>query len=303
MLDLNDVALFVQVVRAGSFAEAGRRLGLPSNTVSRRVQQLEEHLGARLMQRSTRKLTLTHAGNAFYARCAEQVESLVESAQDLIDEGQSPSGLIRVAAPADFFNWFRMEWTAEFLAMHPKVRVEFVLSDARADLLAEGIDIAFRAGRELEPNLVARLIGQSGAVLVASPAYIAARGVPQSVAELADHDCVIAGRPAVRSTWVLTGPEGESEVEVAGRFRANILQALLEATLAGLGIGLLPTATSAPHRASGRLVRVLPNHRVDGVGVYFVYLSRHQLPRAVSAFIEFSMKKMRDQKLLFEADE
>jgi LysR family transcriptional regulator AphB len=303
MLDLNDVALFVQVVRAGSFAEAGRRLGLPSNTVSRRVQQLEEHLGARLMQRSTRKLTLTHAGNAFYARSAEQVESLVESAQDLIDEGQSPSGLIRVAAPADFFNWYRMEWTAEFLAMHPKVRVEFVLSDARADLLAEGIDVAFRAGRDLEPNLVARLIGKSGAMLVASPDYIAAHGAPQSVAALADQECVLSGRPAARNIWPLTGPEGESEVEVSGRFRANVLQALLDATLNGLGIGLLPIVTTAPHRASGKLVRVLPNHRVEGVGVYFVYLSRHQLPRAVSAFIDFSMQRMREQGLMFEADD
>src|SRR5262245_46649202 len=138
MLDLNDVALFIHVVRAGSFAAAARRLGLPSNTVSRRVQQLEERIGARLMQRSTRRLTLTDAGQVFFVRCAEQVDALEQSARDLSD-GERPSGRVRVAAPADLFSFFSMGWIAEFLATFPKVRLEFVLSDARTDLLGEGI--------------------------------------------------------------------------------------------------------------------------------------------------------------------
>ena len=192
MLDLNDVALFVQVVRAGSFAAAARRLGMPANTASRRIQQLEQQLGLRLMQRSTRKLTLTDAGATFYARCADQVEALAEAAQELGEGSQVPSGKVRVAAPADFFNVFRMELIAEFLAAHPKVRLEFVLSDARADLIEEGIDVAIRSGKVLEPTLVARRIGTGRATLVASPAYLAARGTPESVEALADHDCVDA---------------------------------------------------------------------------------------------------------------
>jgi len=298
MVDLNHVALFVQVVRAGSFAEAARRLGLPANTASRRVQQLEKQLGARLMQRSTRKLTLTDAGNSFYALCAEQVEALAQSAQELADGSQLPSGKLRVAAPADFFNWFAIDWMAEFLAAFPRVRLEFVLSDARADLLGESIDIAFRAGKVLEPHLVARQIGKGRNTLVASPAYIAARGAPESPAALADHDCITVPQPSGRATWRLDGPDGEVELAVGGRFSANSAHALLGAAIAGLGIALLPAMMTASHIQAGRLQQVMVDHGIDGIGVYFVYLSRRQLPRAVSAFIDFAMARMRERGLL-----
>src|SRR5260221_5419874 len=128
MLDLNDVALFVQVVRAGSFAAAARRLGIPANTASRRIQQLEQQVGLRLMQRSTRKLTLTDAGATFYARCADQVEALAEAAQELSEGTQEPTGRVRVAATADFVNVFRMELIADVLDDHTKDRLEFLVS-------------------------------------------------------------------------------------------------------------------------------------------------------------------------------
>ena len=147
MLDLNDIALFVQVVDSASFAGAARRLGIPANTVSRRVLTLEKQLGTRLLQRSTRKLVLTAAGQAFHQRCAQAVGNLLDAGQEATINNQAPSGLIRVAAPADFFDFFRMEWVSEFLATYPRVRLEFVLSDARADLIADRIDLAFRGGR------------------------------------------------------------------------------------------------------------------------------------------------------------
>jgi LysR family transcriptional regulator AphB len=292
MLDLNDVALFVQVVRAGSFAAAARRLGMPANSVSRRVQQLEQQLGLRLMQRSTRKLTLTDAGATFYGRCADQVESLAEAAQELSEGSQVPGGKVRVAATADFFSIFRMGLIAEFLGTYPKVRLEFVLSDERADLIEQGIDVAIRAGKVLEPTLVARRIGAGRLTLVASPAYLAARGVPESVQALADHDCVTLPSPSGRTVWRLAGPSGASETQVGGRFSANTAHAMLEAVLAGLGIGLLPEVVTSPHVRTGRLIEVLPEHGVEGIDAYLVYLSRRQLPRAVSVFIEFMMANM-----------
>ena len=145
MLDLNQVRVFVQVVRARSFAEAARRLSVPSNTLSRYVRQLENALDTRLMQRSTRKLTLTAAGAAFYERCAPAVDDVLHAGKAL-GVGQFPSGSIRVAAPADFLDLFSVDWVAEFLAAHPKVKIDFVLSDARADLIGEAIDVAFRGG-------------------------------------------------------------------------------------------------------------------------------------------------------------
>ena len=292
MVDLNDVALFVQVARAGSFAEAARRAGIPPNTASRRVQQLEEQLGLRLLHRSTRKLTLTDAGEAFYARCADQVETLSEAALELAEGSQIPSGKVRVAAAADFFNWFEMDWVREFLAAHPKVRLEFVLSDARADLVAGGIDVAIRSGKVIEPTLIARRIGSSRACMVASPNYLATRGMPRSVDDLTAHDCIAMQPASGRVVWRLDGPEGPVEVQVSGRFYANAALVLLKACTAGLGIALLPDIMSAPHVRDGKLVEILPDHCVRGLDLYLVYQSRRQLPRAVGTFIEFAMTKM-----------
>jgi DNA-binding transcriptional LysR family regulator len=302
MLDLNDIAMFVQVVRHGSFAEAARRLGLPPNTVSRRIQQLEAQLGTRLMQRSTRKLTLTSAGQAFHERCAGAVDGLVEAGQELVTGSREPSGLVRVAATADFFDFFPMEWVADFLAAHPRVRVDFVLSDAKADLIAEQIDVAFRGGAQPDSGYVGRkLLGSRTDGLVASPAYIAAHGAPATLQELAQHDCVTAPHPSGRATWRLTGPNGEEEVQVTGRFSGNTAQALRRAAVAGLGIALLPPSMGRFDVAAGRLVPVLPRYQRTGQGLTVLYPSRKHLPLAVSAFIAMVMEKLSTEETLPEA--
>jgi DNA-binding transcriptional LysR family regulator len=301
MLDLNDIAMFVQVVRSGSFAEAARRLGLPPNTVSRRIQQLEAQLGTRLMQRSTRKLTLTSAGQAFYERCAGAVDGLAEAGQELATGSQEPSGLVRVAATADFFDFFPMEWVAEFLAAHPRVRLDFVLSDAKADLIAEQIDVAFRGGPLRDSGYVARqLIGERSDGMVASPAYLAARGVPATLQDLVTHDCVTPAHPGGRTTWRLRGPEGDEEVQVAGRFSGNTAQSLRKATLAGLGIALLPPAMARLDVQAGLLVPVLPQYQRTGHGLSVLYPSRRQLPLAVSAFIGLVIEKLSEVDTLPE---
>jgi DNA-binding transcriptional LysR family regulator len=293
-LDLNDIALFVHVARWGSFAEAARRLGTPPNTLSRRIQQLENRLGMRLMQRSTRKLTLTSAGQAFLERCAPSVDGLVEAGQELMTGGREPSGLVRVAATADFFDFFPMEWVGEFLAAHPRVRLDFVLSDAKADLIAERIDIAIRGGPLEDSAYIGRqVLGAGLHGLVASPAYLAARGTPGSLQDLADHDCIAFAHPSGRATWRLTGPDGvEEEVQVAGRFSGNTAQALRKATLAGLGIGLLPPTMTRLDLQAGRLVPVLPQYQRTGYVLNVLYASRRQLAPAVSAFIELVMERL-----------
>ncbi len=294
MLDLNDVAIFVQVVRCGSFAEASRRLGVPPNTLSRRVQQLEAQLGTRLMQRSTRHLTLTSAGQVFLERCSGAVEGLMDAGEELLAVNQEPSGLVRVAAPADFFDFFAMEWLTEFLVEHPKVRVDFVLSDGRADLIADRIDVAFRGGILEDSGLFARKVLDAGTDgLVASPAYIARRGVPATLHALVEHDCLVFGHPSGKATWHLTGPEGApAEVQVSGRFSGNTAQALRKAALAGLGIALLPSTLTQRDLRAGLLVRVLHGYHRLGHGVHMVYPSRRYLPLAVSAFIELVISKM-----------
>jgi len=294
MLDLNDVALFVQVVRCGSFAEAARRSGVPPNTLSRRIQQLETKLGTRLMQRSTRKLTLTSAGQAFHDRCAGAVDGLAVAGEELMAGNQEPSGLVRVAATADFFDFFPMEWVAGFLAEHPRVRIEFALSDAKADLIAERIDVAFRGGPLLDSGYVGRpLLGALSDGMVASRAYIDARGMPSTLQDMANHDCVIPTHPSGRAMWRLTRPDGmEEEVEVTGRFSGNTAQALRKATMAGLGIALLPSVMTRIDVQAGLLVPVLSQYRRTGGGMSVLYPSRRHLPLAVSAFIELVVEKL-----------
>jgi DNA-binding transcriptional LysR family regulator len=295
MLDLNELALFVEVVRAGSFAGAGRRLGMPANSVSRRIQALEERLGSRLMQRSTRKLSLTSSGQALYDRCAAPVAELAEAGEAVREGGAAVSGLVRVAATAAFFESFAMEWVAQFMALHPQVRMEFMLSDARADLIADSIDLAFRGGPVDEASVVARRLQPVHFGLVASPAYIAARGVPASLRELAAHDCLVLSNRSGPVVWRFDGTNGEAagEVRVNGRFGASIAGAVLQAALQGMGIAYLPSVLSIAEIEAGRLVRVLPQHRREGGGMYAVLPSRRQVPRAVSAFLDFATEKIR----------
>lgn len=298
-MDLNDVALFVNVVRAGSFAEAGRRLGMPPSTASRRVQALESALGTRLMQRTTRRLVLTDPGRNFFAQASDQIDALMRVAGQVQDDSSEVAGRVRVAVPADFFNWFPADAVARFAATHPRVRLEFELNDARVDLLGEGIDIALRGG-DRDPSLHARKLGTSYATLVASPNYLAARGVPARPQDLQSHDCITTpARGGPRVTWHLGGGRrAVSPVEVDGPFQVNTASAQLAGALAGLGIALLPGALTAPHLSAGRLREVLPEYASGSIGVHFVYHSRRQLPRAVSAFMEFAAKTIKDLGLM-----
>lgn len=294
MLDLNDVALFVHVVRHGSFAEAARQLGMPANTLSRRVQQLEDQVGTRLLQRSTRKLTLTQAGQEFHDRCSGAVEGLIDAGQQLMSGSQEPSGTVRIAVMADFFDFFPMQWVAGFLDEYPKVRLDFVLSDARSDLIAERIDIALRGGILQDSGYVGRQVLSPGKdQLVASPAYLEKHGAPSTLQDLVNHDCVSFSCPGGLSTWRLKGPDDvEEEVQVSSRFAGNTAQALRKACVAGLGITLLPGTLTGQDLKTGRLVPVLPDYHRTGHGLHVLYPSRQHLPLAVSAVIELLMSKL-----------
>jgi DNA-binding transcriptional LysR family regulator len=291
MLDLNQVRVFVQVVRARSFAQAARQIGVPPNTLSRQVRQLEATLDTRLMQRSTRKLTLTGAGSAFYERCAPAVDRVLQAEKEIEGGAEMPSGRVRVAAPADFLDFFHIEWVLQFLTAYPKVKLDFVLNDAHADLIGEGIDVAFRGGPARDSPQVYRRIGSQHFRLVASPAYLKLRGAPENLRALAAHDCLTSsGRgPAI---WSLTGPNGREEVSVSGRFSANSVRSLLKSCVSGLGVALLPNMMIAADLDAGRLKPVLPNYLSEGGTVSVLLPSREQVPAAVSAFIEFATARL-----------
>jgi DNA-binding transcriptional LysR family regulator len=289
MIDLNQLAVFVQVVQAGSFAQAARRLSMPPTTLSRQVAQLEDALQARLLQRSTRKLSLTDAGRRLFDDSVAQVDALRDAADQLLGARQTPQGSIRVAASASFFDFFEMAWIAEFLQTYPLVRVEFVLSDGMADFVAQGIDVAFRGSSDLpDSSLVARKLATGALILAASPAYLAERGRPSRLEELAEHDCITAGGA---THWRLSGPEGPVSLAVSGRFSANTGQAQKKAAVQGLGICLLPSNAVQSSLQSGELVEVLPGVASVVGNLYVVYPSRRHVPSAVTAFVEMATQR------------
>ncbi|MFN8955495.1 MAG: LysR family transcriptional regulator [Burkholderiales bacterium] len=293
MLDLNQMALFVQVVQAGSFAEAARRLGLPPTTLSRQVAQLEDSLQARLLQRTTRKLSLTDAGRTLFDRCAAQIEALTDAADALSGDTNTPKGRIRVAASAGFFDYFQMDWLADFLARYPAVQVEFVLSDGMADFVGEGIDLAFRGSGELpDSSLVARKLASSYMALAASPAYLAARGTPSTIEDLALHDCIRPAKQGASGIWRLGQGGNLTQVQVSGRFAANTGQAQIKAAIAGMGICLQPIGALQSALASGALVQVLPGVASAAAGLFVVYPSRRHVPRAVTAFVDMTLERL-----------
>ena len=266
MLDLNRLALFVQVVQAGSFAEASRRLGMPPTTLSRQVAQLEDSLQARLLQRTTRKLTLTDAGRTLFDKCATQIEALNGAAQELAGDHRAPKGTVRVASSAGFFDYFEMAWVREFLDSHPGVQLEFVLSDGMADVIGEGIDVAFRGSAELpDSSLVARKLAAGSLVLAASPAYLARHGVPRSTADLVRHVCLDHTEMGPQGLWRLGDAQPPTQ-----RVRANSFEVLLALARAGTGIALMPAFAVKDELDRGTLQVLLPDWRSTAFDLHAV---------------------------------
>jgi DNA-binding transcriptional LysR family regulator len=295
VLDLNDLAMFVQVVRAGSFSEAARRLCMPANTLSRRIDQFEGQLGTRLLHRSTRKLALSAEGQGLFERYAPALDQILEI-ERLHVGAQAPSGSVRVTAMAGLFEFFRIEWLAEFYARYPNINIDFLLDDTAADLIAARIDLALRMGIETGSGFKVRRLAPSAMIIAASPAYLERRPAPRTLRELAQHDCLTISNRQGRSTWRLQGARGSQEVPINSRFAVNDMRVLAQACIAGLGIALLPQLIVEPIIAQGKLVRVLPTYRraSSELGLQLVYTSRPPVPPAVAAFAEFLLERLGD---------
>src|SRR6201993_3622872 len=198
MLDLNDLAMFVQVVRAGSFSEAARRLRMPANTLSRRIDQLEGKLGTRLLHRSTRKLAPSAAGQALFERYAPPLDQIFEI-ERLHADTQAPSGSVRITAMAGLFEFFRIEWLVEFYARYPNISIDFLLDDTATDLISERIDLALRMGIETGSGFKVRRLTPSAMILAASPAYLERHPAPRTLRELSEQDCLTISNRKGRS--------------------------------------------------------------------------------------------------------
>jgi DNA-binding transcriptional LysR family regulator len=291
-MDLNLVSTFVRVVESASFTAAARALALPTSSVSRRVSALEAELKVRLIQRSTRKLVLTEAGRLYFERARVSLGGLADATAAVADMSHEAAGLIRFTSAPDNAGVLA-GFIAEFLRRHPQIRIEMILTPRRVDLVAEGVDLALRAGRLADSSLVARRIGGADLGLFASGAYLRRMGTPKALPDLARHRFVLFGPPDTRGTLRVVGPHGEESVAVAGPIIVDDLAFGADAVAAGIGIGLVPSLLCEPppgrRRLSARtsLVRVLPEYRAGGSDLHLVSPPTAYEPTRVALLRDF----------------
>ena len=286
-MDLNRVAAFVRVVNDGSFTGAAKVMGLPKSSVSRSVAQLEQDLGVRLLHRTTRKIALTDAGAAFFERVSRALGDIDEATSAASDMQGALRGTVRVTAPVDFAASVLAPIVARFVRRHPTIQVELSLTGRVVDLVAEGFDLAVRAGPLRDSSLVVRRVGVLESALFATARYLERKGTPRRVEDLEAHDHVLFRGTGGRVEATLESAQGESRsVVLSGAVSCDDLSFAKRAVLAHAGIGLLPRFLCTKEEAAGKVVRILPDWAVGGAVLHVVYPTARFVPQRVVVFRE-----------------
>jgi DNA-binding transcriptional LysR family regulator len=287
--DLNDILVFARVVQAGSFTAAAHALQMPKSTVSRKVTELEQRLGVRLLQRTTRTLSLTDEGRTYNDFCARIVEEIDEAEIAVGRLRGAPSGPLRVTTPLNF--GFMGPIVTEFAKDYREVTVEIVSTDRVVNLVEERFDIAIRAANLSDSTLVARPLGNLRRVVVASSGYARRRGRPRQPADLAEHDALVFGAGVSPTTWRLDKGTTSVDVTVRPRLVVNDFDVLLEAALAGVGVAMLPIFRCAAALREGKLEHLLKDWCSPQTMIHAVYPTARYLSPKVKAFVELLQKR------------
>jgi DNA-binding transcriptional LysR family regulator len=292
--DLVSMAMFARVVEAKSFTAASAMLSVSKSAVSKRVAALEERLGARLLHRTTRRLSLTVEGAELYERCIQILRTADEVPGLVQGEGGEPRGVLRLNCPPIFSDMYLAGVTAEFVKRHPRVQIELSVNTAMVDLVGDRVDLAIRMSPALESSsLVARRLASTPKVLCASPAYVQGRGTPRTPDDLRAHDCLRFSPIPPEIEWKLAVGRSSVVVPVSGPIVADSAETLRQAALVGAGIVALPLFFVASDLAAGRLVRVLEAHPLADLGIYAVYTKGRFVPSKVRKFVDFLAAKLR----------
>ncbi|MCD9501179.1 LysR family transcriptional regulator [Photobacterium phosphoreum] len=295
MIDLNEIKIFAAVVEMNSFVDAGKKLGMPSTTVSRKVQQLETALGVRLLNRSTRKLSLTNLGGIYYQQVKPFLYAMEEANQSLQQNQQIPDGLIRITAPFDFSVYYLQSVINDFLDSYPKVKIELIVNDNLLDMIDHNVDIAFRSGGLTTPTLIARKILRKQIIYCASKSYISHYGEPQSPSDLIDHNCILWQQSEAKQYWTFAYENGLKEFPVKGRFAADNTHLHITAVRAGRGIARLPEGLVEQYIDSGELIPILSEYSHESGNMYMVYPSHRLQPQTTRLFIDYVMDTFHGQ--------
>lgn len=274
---------FVAVAEAGQFSAAARRLGLSSSQISRQVARLEERLQTRLFYRSTRRVALTEAGQAFLQHCQRLQDAREEALRAVGDLAGEPKGLLRLTCAVAYGERFVVPLVNAFMARHPQLRVEIQLSNDTLDLLHNGLDLAIRLGRLADSRLVATRLAPRAMYLCAAPQYLERYGRPHSLSELARHNCLVGSS----DQWSFAERDRELSLRVQGNWRCNSGEAVLDAALRGFGLCQLPDYYVQPHLASGRLVELLEQNRPPHTAVWALYPQQRHLSPKVRQLVDF----------------
>ncbi|NUS71675.1 MAG: LysR family transcriptional regulator [Ensifer adhaerens] len=286
MVDLNDIAVFAAVAQFESFSRAARSLGMPVSTVSRKVTALEEQLGVTLIQRTTRKLSLTAQGRAYYAECGEPLKQLRDAERVLSEAQRRPEGLLRVTVPMTLGQPPFFDFLSAFLKTYPEIEVDLLVTNMFMDLVAENIDVAVRFGELRDSSLVAQRLGRSTHFLVAAPGYLDKHGTPFRPEDLSMHRCVLVNARGNEAEWHLVKGGEAASLRVTGAVSVHDIQSASAMTERGHGIGRLPPIFCDSLLASGKLLRLLPGWSAPDVFVHAVYPTRRFLPSRLQVFLQ-----------------
>ncbi len=289
---LEDMRLFARVAEERSFTAAARALGVPKQTLSRRVAALERALGVTLMHRTTRRLQLSDVGAAYAERCAELSRVADEANRAITDTTRVPRGRLRVTADPVFGEAFLSDVVVAYARRWPEVALEVLLTRRHVDLVEEGFDVAFRIGAVDDPALSAERLGPARVRYCASPRYVSRRGSPAGPADLRHHDCIVVASEGVPTRWPFPGAKGPLLIPVTGRLLFSSFPLARAATLAGLGIGIFPEFACAEDLRKRRLVPVLGGVTVDVGAVWLVHAARRALSMAARAFADLARERL-----------
>jgi DNA-binding transcriptional LysR family regulator len=280
---LNDMALFVEVVKARSFRGAANNIGMPNSTLSRRISALEKSIGLRLLHRTTRKITLTEVGQIYFERCKRIVDEAKLAHEQLGEMLEQPSGMLRASLPVDFAVSYMTPLIVEFARLYPSIVFDFDLTSRRADLVSESYDVAIRIGEPENSQLIARPLAVLPVYLYASPGYLERAGEPAEPADLARHECLGLMKT---DTWILHNGENIAKISIGSRFTLNSVGMICRLATLDMGIIIIMERIVADDLACGRLRRVLPQWHGTPVSVYAVTETR-LLPAKTQRFIKF----------------
>jgi DNA-binding transcriptional LysR family regulator len=304
---LQNMRVFVRVVEAGSFTAAAQSLNSTTGAMSRAVSELEAHLRTRLLNRSTRRLALTTAGERYLKRCQQILADVDNAEEEASCAHERPTGALRMHSFASVGQHYVLPAISRYRALYPEVTVELTLSQRMPDLFEGSSDVAVVTASALaDSDLVSHLLGSTFSILCASPAYLRTHGAPQKPGDLAHHECLILQTPAFPAhEWQLDGPQGTEVMEVTGPVQVNIAESLVVAIREGMGIGMLPLYAAIDGLRNGTLVRVLPGHTAQKMNVYALYPSRKFVDAKTRTWVEFLRTHLpkvieRDEVLLAE---